>query len=1061
MLEQLFIKLLEISIQASFFILAVTCIRLIKHLPKQFICFMWALAALRLMMPFEITSAFSLVPDVSHVESLTQVSLPEPEAIDHAYIPPQTESPASATANAAVKESITIPADFTAPIDVTTPIDAPTPTSSTSLSLTGLLSCVWIAGVISLLSYGLFSYLRLKLRLREAVHEQDNIWFCGTIDAPFVLGYIKPRIYIPFSISEEHLTYIIAHEKSHIAHYDHLAKLLGYVLLCVYWFNPFIWLAYLLYCKDLELACDERVIRTIGMEEKKHYSQTLLMCSVTAKTALQSPLSFSEVALKERIINILHYKKPGFWCVLLAVLLGFIASVCFLTGSKPHKADHDDFLNEVTIELLDKVTTEYIPENDFHELPERLVPDAYVLIKTYGTENLQFYGLVDGSAMILRDGDTLHSVHGVPWPQRRSEIPNEVAALDIYKADYDEDGIEEYAISSDENGNYRKSVIILEPEGDSLKSTIFTSKDIASQLQRISFDYADEEELIYVYVDSEEPVVTLDVTWVNEMYGQTDTRLSFNTTTYISIIPTNSNNPWTLYTSAAYLPQDDTYISHPTAVSFSAPVTYSSDGTFRIGKITLDNANTKPSYLEHCAEDLKAFPGQAKELENEQLVTTVTVHDRYCVAATDPATGKTVYVWPEKTTKDYPLEYVDDQIREVPAEALTRNIVSKYCFGGDLLAQVDRLHPYGTKQYIIRDNGMINVNIAYEEADHVEFQYLTFQVREDNHDYVTLTDYGYGCYLVQLTDTDALKAFRRFYTGDEHLLPKQTSQLPWDWLLALNKEENDAPQINQSSLPEYAAPFDSMNLVYHNITDYYNGFVVGRKIIDGESYIEYHYQSRKEDVLILTEPYSGDVITVTYNDKEVPLPDYTLHLFSGGAVGSYGTVHYADETGDAKPELIFETGGGGTGVFYTNLYIYNPANMEQYAIDADISHITSKLQVTLMEKSEDGKLHFKLEYEDQIKEADGWCDIKKAEHAAMLKSDVPLEEANAYFHYTPDETTDNISYNPNTGRFETQIPIWIDNTFYTQYIGTLWVAYKWDAAAGKFVMDSDTAMLLN
>ena len=1042
MLEQIFIKLLEISIQTSFFILAVSCIRLIKRLPKQFICLMWALAALRLMIPFQITTEFGMVPDVSHVGSLANVSLPQKETMPSTGQPSEFEPVTGVVTPTDVIPSLDVhvPTDSSDAVNTTVTVDA-----SVSLTLTEVLSGIWVVGMLLLLGYGIFGYLRLKLRLREAVHDHNNIWLCDTADAPFVLGYIKPRIYIPFTISKDQLPYIIAHEKSHITHCDHLRKLLGFVLLCVYWLNPIIWLGYILYCKDLELACDERVIKALGIEEKKHYSEALLLCSVTGKTALQSPLSFSEVALKERIVNILHYKKPGFWYILLAILLGVTISVCLLTGSKPRKVEYDDFLHEVTIELLDQVTAEYIPEDDFHELPEYLSPDAYVLILTEGTENLQFYGLVDGSAMILRDGDTLYAVQGIPWPKRLSEILNEPAKLFIYRDDYDKDNTPEYAISSDENGNFAKSVIVLEPKDDILQPFTFVREDIATQLQRITFEYADEEELIYIYVDSEEPTITLDVTWVNELYGQTATRLSFGTWISFSITPSYKEDPWILHTSATYLPQDDTYTSSPIAVSFQAPVTYSSDGTFQIGEITVDDINAKPSYLDQYAEELATFPGQAKELENELLITTVTVNDRYCVATTDPATGKEVYVWQGQTTKDYPLEYVDDQIREVPAEAVTRNIVSKHSFGGDLLTQVDRLNPYGTKQYIIRDNGMINVNIAYEEEDHVEFQYLTFQVREENHDYVTLTDYGYGCYLVQLTDTDALKAFRRFYTGDEHLLPKQTSQLPWDWLLALNNEKNDAPQIKQSSLPEYASPFDVMDLVYNNITDYYNGFIVGRKIMDGKSFIEYHYQTRKDDISILTDPSGGDVISVTYNGTKVPLPDYPLWLFAGGAAGAYGMAYYVDETGDAKPELIFETGGGGTGDYHTDLYIYNPALKEQYFIDSDVLDITSKLQVTLMEKSEkDGKLHFKLEYEDQVREADAWC-----------------KDINADFRYTPEETAYNISYNPQTGRFEAQIWLRVDNTLPAQYIGTLWVAFKWDATADKFVIDSDTVKLLN
>lgn len=355
MFEQIFFKLLENSIQASFFILAILLVRVcFKRMPRQYVCVLWALLALRLLLPVHLTSSFSLVPDTSRLQTFTeQLSADTPLETDKTS--PVVTAPTPVLPD-------TVPSDITAadtplsgvdhnesvitvPAGTTAPAQKPT--------VTAVLSVIWLFGVLLLPAYATVSYLLLKHKLREAVHDTDNIWYAGNIPAAFVLGYVKPRIYIPYSVPKEELPYIIAHEKAHISHRDHLSKLLGYLILSLYWFHPFVWIAYLSFCKDLEITCDERVITQLGDDKRKAYSQALLACSVSNRVILQTPLAFSELGVKERITGILHYKKPGFWGIVLAVIVCLAVCICFMTNPKDSETETETSLGTETISATD------------------------------------------------------------------------------------------------------------------------------------------------------------------------------------------------------------------------------------------------------------------------------------------------------------------------------------------------------------------------------------------------------------------------------------------------------------------------------------------------------------------------------------------------------------------------------------------------------------------------------------------------------------------------------------------------------------------------------------
>ena len=306
-----FLKLLNLSISASWLVLAVLVLRLIsKRSPKWVNVLLWGIVALRLVLPFSIESALSLIPSAETVSPAVVQFDPAPTITSGVSVIDNAVNPALSEHFAA----------------------APTASVNPLYVWTEIAGWVWLIGLGAMLLYALVSYLRLRRRVSVSLCVRENIYLCDAISSPFILGVVKPRIYLPSGLDEVQRQNVLSHERAHLARRDHWWKPLGFALLAVYWFNPVLWLAYTLLCRDIELACDERVIRTMDESAVKTYSTVLLACSMPRKAVITCPLAFGEIGVKERVRNALHYKKPAFWVVAASVAVCVVVAVCFLTN---------------------------------------------------------------------------------------------------------------------------------------------------------------------------------------------------------------------------------------------------------------------------------------------------------------------------------------------------------------------------------------------------------------------------------------------------------------------------------------------------------------------------------------------------------------------------------------------------------------------------------------------------------------------------------------------------------------------------------------------------------
>ena len=366
MMEAVFLKILNMSITAGWIVLAVILARLLlKKAPKWITVLMWGLAGIRLVCPFSLESVFSLIPSAETVPG------------DILY----TDTPAIQSGVAALNSAIN-------------PIlsESLAPAAGASVNplqvITFIASIIWIAGIAAMLLYTGVSCLRIHKKVREAVPFQENIRLCDHVDTPFILGVIRPRIYLPSAMGEPDREYVIAHEKAHLKRHDHWWKPLGFLLLTIYWFNPILWVAYILLCRDIELACDEKVIRDMGTEIKKPYSEALINCSVPRRMVAACPLAFGEIGVKERVKFVLNYKKPAFWISAAAIVICIAAAVCFLTNPKGTNQDSDPSTPQQLQGLEDK-------------FPEYLGVDASNGLDIYVcqfSENSYYFGLLPHTA---------------------------------------------------------------------------------------------------------------------------------------------------------------------------------------------------------------------------------------------------------------------------------------------------------------------------------------------------------------------------------------------------------------------------------------------------------------------------------------------------------------------------------------------------------------------------------------------------------------------------------------------------------------------------------------
>jgi len=344
-----FIELCNRSIQAGYLILAIILLRLVwKRVPKLMYRFLWCLTGLRLALPFTLETALSLIPKKTVIE---------PEIL-YAGTP-------------------SVDSGITAVNQVVNPMMAENFTPAVGASVNPLQvvmiigAWIWLIGLVALLLYGVISYIRLHYKVRDAVLLKENIFQSEKVASPFVFGFLKPRIYLPYFLEEENVAYVIAHEKMHIKNRDHLLKPIAFILLSVYWFNPLIWFAYYLFCKDLELACDEWVIWNLEAADKKAYAKALVICSTQRKFGSISPLAFGENAVKERIKNVLRYKNPTVLVFVMVMLVVLVVVLCFMTNPRENNENEVILSNDstVTTDLLQEIVTEREQEENDRSNP--------------------------------------------------------------------------------------------------------------------------------------------------------------------------------------------------------------------------------------------------------------------------------------------------------------------------------------------------------------------------------------------------------------------------------------------------------------------------------------------------------------------------------------------------------------------------------------------------------------------------------------------------------------------------------------------------------------------
>ena len=442
-----FLKLLNLSISASWLVLAVLALRLVsKRSPKWMNVLLWGIVALRLMLPFSIESALSLIPSAETVSPAVVQFDPAPTITSGVSVIDNAVNPALSEHFAA----------------------APTASVNPLYVWTEIAGWVWLIGLGAMLLYALVSYLRLRRRVSVSLCVRENIYLCDAISSPFILGVVKPHIYLPSGLDEVQRQNVLSHEQAHLARRDHWWKPLGFALLAVYWFNPVLWLAYALLCRDIELACDERVIRTMDESAVKTYSTVLLACSMPRKAVITCPLAFGEVGVKERVRNALHYKKPAFWVVAASVAVCVVVAVCFLTNpehetmkwaknlrvddvvrveltimpqatNKQYKDFNADEIAEA-VALINKSSGRYISE------PESLNGSTMTLYITTA-DGVQHTVTNNGNIYIQIDGDTYRSTH-ITWPYTEgdSPLPDSFQVGDTQAADANRFYVDDWSI---------------------------------------------------------------------------------------------------------------------------------------------------------------------------------------------------------------------------------------------------------------------------------------------------------------------------------------------------------------------------------------------------------------------------------------------------------------------------------------------------------------------------------------------------------------------------------------------------------------------------------------
>ena len=418
----IFLKLLNLSISASWLVLVVLALRLVlKRAPKWVDVLLWGMVALRLMLPFSIESALSLIPSA---ETLS------PEVVQ--FDPAPTITSGVTIIDNAVNPSLS--ESFAA---------APLASVNPLYVWIYLAGWVWLIGLAAMLAYALVSYLRLRRRVRASIPLRENIYVCDEVPSPFILGIVHPRIYLPSALDEAQRGSVLSHERAHLARHDHWWKPLGFALLAVYWFNPLLWLAYTLLCRDIELACDERVLRGMDAGQVKDYSSALLACSVPRRMLAACPLAFGEVGVGARVKNALRYKKPAFWVVAASVAVCVVVAVCFLTNPERATMKWAKELRVEDVARIELTTMPQTPDKQYKDFDAEEFAEVVALINRSGgryvrsmeplagssielyvttTDGVRHTVVNNGNVYLCIDGDAYRNFH-ITWPYTEGDSP--------------------------------------------------------------------------------------------------------------------------------------------------------------------------------------------------------------------------------------------------------------------------------------------------------------------------------------------------------------------------------------------------------------------------------------------------------------------------------------------------------------------------------------------------------------------------------------------------------------------------------------------------------------
>lgn len=396
-MDDVFLKLVNLSISASWLILAVLVLRVVlKKAPKWVMPLLWGVVALRLVCLFSIESALSLIPSAETIPSEIVTETREPVLYEQATL-----------------DIVTNP---TLPSAAEVPVGVSRQQAQVDFNI---YSVLWLAGMAALLVHALVSAGKLKRKLATAILLRDNIYESEFVDSPFVFGVVKPNIYLPMHMDEGTAAYVIAHERAHLARRDHWWKVLGYLVLALHWFNPLVWVAYILFCRDIELACDEKVVKGLDGAARADYSQALLSCAAPKRAVAACPLAFGEGNIKTRVKSALHYKKPAFWVAAAAVLAVVIMAVCFLTNPRSERGSlvWAQKLNAADVASIELYVPAEGKARQYKKLGTEEMAQAVELINssrgTYIEKPETVYGGLPVWFLLTMDDGTVHAVGSV------------------------------------------------------------------------------------------------------------------------------------------------------------------------------------------------------------------------------------------------------------------------------------------------------------------------------------------------------------------------------------------------------------------------------------------------------------------------------------------------------------------------------------------------------------------------------------------------------------------------------------------------------------------------